>query len=97
MGIFLDEPKYEVIDRTPGFGKTVRNFNLDDTMKMVGLTGMSLPVGYLAGGSVNVRGPSMYCAGLIGLMGGFMFAYQCSAGRLIGMFPNEEDVRKHRH
>lgn len=49
-----------------------------------------------AGGSVNIRGPSMYTAGLIGLMGGFMYAYQCSAGRLMGMFPNDEEVARYK-
>lgn len=49
-----------------------------------------------AGGSVNIRGPSMYTAGLIGLMGGFMYAYQCSAGRLMGMFPNDDEVARYK-
>lgn len=51
---------------------------------------------YFAGGSVNIRGPSMYTAGLIGLMGGFMYAYQCSAGRLMGMFPNDDEVARYK-
>jgi hypothetical protein len=49
-----------------------------------------------AGGSVNIRGPSMYTAGFIGLMGGFMYAYQCSAGRLMGMFPNDDEVARYK-
>ncbi|CAI5997973.1 unnamed protein product [Closterium sp. NIES-65] len=47
------------------------------------------PSMYCAGGSANLRGPSMYCAGILGLMGGFMYAYQQSSGRLMGMFPNK--------
>ena len=34
----------------------------------------------------------MVTGGLIGLMGGFMYAYQNSAGRLMGFFPNEGEV-----
>ncbi|KAL2610379.1 hypothetical protein R1flu_028952 [Riccia fluitans] len=74
MGIFLDEPKFPVIDRSPSAGTTVSNFNFSDYLKITAITAGSLPVGYLAGGSVNIRGPSMYTAGLIGLMGGFIEA-----------------------
>ncbi|BBN19587.1 hypothetical protein MPTK1_8g11910 [Marchantia polymorpha subsp. ruderalis] len=96
MGIFLDEPKFPVIDRSPSAGTTVGNFNFSDYLKITAITAGSLPVGYLAGGSVHIRGPSMYTAGLIGLMGGFMFAYQCSAGRLMGMFPNDGEVARYK-
>ena len=40
----------------------------------------------------GIKGPSMVTGGLIGLMGGFMYAYQNSAGRLMGFFPNEGEV-----
>lgn len=36
----------------------------------------------------------MVTGGLIGAMGGFMYAYQNSAGRLMGFFPNEGDDAK---
>ncbi|KAH9749870.1 NADH-u ox-rdase domain-containing protein [Citrus sinensis] len=42
-----------------------------------------------AGIKPGLKGPSMVTGGLIGLMGGFMYAYQNSAGRLMGFFPNE--------
>ncbi|CAI5963181.1 unnamed protein product [Closterium sp. NIES-64] len=92
MGIFLDEPKFPVIDRTPSFGRTVGNFTFSDYKNVATFTAVSLPFGYLAGGSANLRGPSMYCAGILGLMGGFMYAYQQSSGRLMGMFPNKWEV-----
>lgn len=38
----------------------------------------------------------MVTGGLIGLMGGFMYAYQNSAGRLMGFFPNEGEVAKYK-
>lgn len=36
----------------------------------------------------------MVTGGLIGVMGGFMYAYQNSAGRLMGFFPNEGEVAR---
>ena len=44
----------------------------------------------------GIRGPSMVTGGLIGLMGGFMYAYQNSAGRLMGFFPNDGEVAKYK-
>lgn len=34
----------------------------------------------------------MVTGGLIGVMGGFMYAYQNSAGRIMGFFPNDHEV-----
>lgn len=38
----------------------------------------------------------MVTGGLIGLMGGFMYAYQNSAGRLMGFFPNDNEVARYK-
>ncbi|KAK9227781.1 hypothetical protein WN943_012837 [Citrus x changshan-huyou] len=48
-----------------------------------------------AGIKPGLKGPSMVTGGLIGLMGGFMYAYQNSAGRLMGFFPNEGEVARY--
>ncbi|CAI7830643.1 unnamed protein product [Closterium sp. NIES-54] len=48
MGIFLDEPKFPVIDRTPSFGRTVGNFTFSDYKNVATFTAVSLPFGYLA-------------------------------------------------
>eukprot|EP01018_Ginkgo_biloba_P034660 Gb_19867 [translate_table: standard] len=95
MGM-LAKPRFTVVDKNPSPTKTVSNFGLLDYIQMTTVTGVSVPVGYLAGGNCSLRGPSMYAAGLIGLIGGFMFAYQSSAGRLMGLFPNEEEVEKYK-
>jgi hypothetical protein len=50
--------------------------------------------GPCAGIKPGIRGPSMVTGGLIGVMGGFMYAYQNSAGRLMGFFPNEAEVAR---
>lgn len=49
----------------------------------------------LIGIKPGIKGPSMVTGGLIGLMGGFMYAYQNSAGRLMGFFPNEGEVARY--
>ena len=44
----------------------------------------------------GIRGPSMVTGGIIGLMGGFMYAYQNSAGRIMGFFPNDGEVARYK-
>ncbi|XP_075076755.1 uncharacterized protein LOC107769629 [Nicotiana tabacum] len=83
------KPEYPVIDRNPPFTKTVANFNTLDYLRLTTIAGISVTVGYLSGIKPGIRGPSMVTGGLIGVMGGFMYAYQNSAGRLMGFFPNE--------
>ncbi|XP_042520052.1 uncharacterized protein LOC122093703 [Macadamia integrifolia] len=90
------KPEYPVIDRNPPFTKTLANFSALDYLRFVTITGVSVTVGYLSGMKPNIRGPSMVTGGLIGLMGGFMYAYQNSAGRLMGFFPNDEEVARYK-
>ncbi|RZB64160.1 hypothetical protein D0Y65_040630 [Glycine soja] len=85
------KPEYPVIDRNPPFTKVVGNFNTLDYLRFVTITGVSVTVGYLSGIKPGIRGPSMVTGGLIGVMGGFMYAYQNSAGRLMGFFPNDDE------
>ncbi|KAG6639144.1 hypothetical protein CIPAW_10G079600 [Carya illinoinensis] len=86
------KPEYPVIDRNPPFTKVVGNFNFLDYLRFTTITGVSVTVGYLSGIKPGIRGPSMVTGGLIGLMGGFMYAYQNSAGRIMGFFPNDDEV-----
>ncbi|GAB4846016.1 hypothetical protein Ancab_025021 [Ancistrocladus abbreviatus] len=86
------KPEYPVIDRNPPFTKVVGNFSTLDYFRFITITGVSVTVGYLSGIKPGIRGPSMVTGGLIGLMGGFMYAYQNSAGRLMGFFPNDDEV-----
>ena len=39
----------------------------------------------------------MVTGGLIGVLGGFMYAYQNSAGRLMGFFTNESEVARYKY
>mmetsp|Transcript_13991 Transcript_13991/g.44446 ORF Transcript_13991/g.44446 Transcript_13991/m.44446 type:complete len:146 (+) Transcript_13991:432-869(+) len=93
MGIFLDEPKYEVQDADPSFGKIVSNFNASDVGLMGGVTGISYPLGYIAGRSSGVPRQSAICLTIIGAMGGFMMAQQQSCGRLLGIFDNGKPLK----
>ncbi|KAF3331505.1 NADH-ubiquinone oxidoreductase [Carex rostrata] len=88
------KPEYPVIDRNPPFTKTVANFSTLDYVRLSTIAAVSVTVGYLSGIRPNIRGPSMVTGGLIGVMGGFMYAYQNSAGRLMGFFPNEAEVAR---
>ncbi|ESW19631.1 hypothetical protein PHAVU_006G141600 [Phaseolus vulgaris] len=88
------KPEYPVVDRNPPFTKVVGNFNTLDYLRFVTITGVSVTVGYLSGIKPGIRGPSMVTGGLIGVMGGFMYAYQNSAGRLMGFFPNDDEVAR---
>ncbi|KAK8951391.1 hypothetical protein KSP39_PZI003282 [Platanthera zijinensis] len=89
-----EKPEYPVVDRNPPFTKTVANFSALDYLRLSTIAGVSITVGYLSGIKPNIRGPSMVTGGLIGVMGGFMYAYQNSAGRLMGFFPNEREVAR---
>ncbi|KAG8490196.1 hypothetical protein CXB51_016058 [Gossypium anomalum] len=89
------KPEYPVIDRNPPFTKVVGNFNALDYLRFTTITGVSVTVGYLSGIKPGLKGPSMVTGGLIGLMGGFMYAYQNSAGRLMGFFPNDGEVAQY--
>ncbi|MCL7043711.1 hypothetical protein MKW94_021324 [Papaver nudicaule] len=90
------KPEYPVIDRNPAFTKTVGNFNTLDYLRLITISGVSVTVGYLSGIRPNIRGPSMVTGGMIGVLGGFMYAYQNSAGRLMGFFPNEDEVAQYK-
>jgi len=80
----------------------VGNFNFTDWGILGGLTAISYPLGYLAGGSPspafakvsgNMGRPSAVMASIIGATAGFMLAYQNSSGRLMGFNPNDAEVR----
>ncbi|KAK4588594.1 hypothetical protein RGQ29_019560 [Quercus rubra] len=86
------KPEYPVLDRDPPFTRVVGNFNSLDYLRFVTITGVSVTVGYLSGIKPGIRGPSMVTGGIIGLMGGFMYAYQNSAGRIMGFFPNDGEI-----
>ncbi|WCJ28140.1 NADH-ubiquinone oxidoreductase 20.9 kDa subunit [Euphorbia peplus] len=91
-----EKPQYPVIDRNPAFTKVVGNFNFLDYCRLTTIAGVSVTVGYLSGIKPGIKGPSMVTGGLIGIMGGFMYAYQNSCGRLMGFFPNEDEVAEYK-
>ena len=55
---------------------------LGDIFAWGAIAGFSVPFGYVVGGPI--RTPTMVTAACIGTMGGFMYAYQNSYGRLMG-------------
>lgn len=91
------KPEYPVVDRNPPFTKVVGNFSALDYLRLSTISAVSVTVGYLSGIKPGIRGPSMVTGGLIGVMGGFMYAYQNSAGRLMGFFPNDSEVARYKY
>lgn len=57
---------YPVVDPAPGFWKAVSNFDVNDYLKMTGLTAISLPFGYAAGKTVHLETPVALLFGLVG-------------------------------
>nr|CAD1817750.1 unnamed protein product [Ananas comosus var. bracteatus] len=76
--------------------KAVANFSALDYFRFSTITAVSVTGSYLSGIKPSIRGPSMVSGVLIGIMGGFMYAYQNSAGRLTGFFPNDAEVARYR-
>eukprot|EP01039_Chlorochromonas_danica_P000445 gene445-479_t len=90
----LYTPKYPVVDPNPSMTKTVANFNLTD-LSAIGLFTFS---GFVTGW-FGARKPlrafnSRFTAG-IGLMAGFSYAVLGSTQRLLGIEPNESEVKKY--
>ncbi|GMH41077.1 hypothetical protein BSKO_08987 [Bryopsis sp. KO-2023] len=91
--MILDQPKYPVLDSAPGVWKTVSYFRGTDYCWWGGLTAASLPFGFISGTPVGLQRPSMFTAGLLGGIAGFLFAYQNASGRLMGLNENSLEVQ----
>jgi len=76
----------------------VANFNATDYRDWACLTAASLPVGYMSGAlsGPSVRVPAMVTGGIIGGLGGLMWAMQSSSGRLMGFLPNDAEAKRAR-
>jgi hypothetical protein len=61
-------------------------------------TATGLPVGYMSGAlsGPGIRRPAMVTGGIIGGLGGLMWAMQSSAGRLMGFLENDAEVKRQR-
>ena len=80
------------------FPLAVANFNATDYRDWACLTAASLPVGYMSGAlsGPSVRVPAMVTGGIIGGLGGLMWAMQSSSGRLMGFLPNDAETKRAR-
>ncbi|EFJ05217.1 hypothetical protein SELMODRAFT_229708 [Selaginella moellendorffii] len=91
---WVEPPEYPVIYEFPKVSAVVSNFSFRDMMHILTYTSASVPFGYLAGASARVKGPAMVVAALTGLQAGYMVAYIYSKGRLMGIFPNDDEVAR---
>eukprot|EP00210_Caulerpa_lentillifera_P007418 g7089.t1 len=88
----LDEPKYPVIDRAPSLTKAVKYFRLEDYLSWAALALPAFPYGYYFAYGTSLAKQHMYFAGGIGVFAGFLYAYQSSFGRLMGLLPNDREL-----
>ncbi|QDZ18467.1 21 kDa subunit of NADH-ubiquinone oxidoreductase complex I [Chloropicon primus] len=89
MGVILDEPKHKVLDPSPSLKTVVSNFSAVDLLKASLFTGAAIAVGYSTA-PAGIKKQALVACGTIGGTAGFFNAYQNSAGRLMGYFPNGE-------
>ncbi|TMW65049.1 hypothetical protein Poli38472_009216 [Pythium oligandrum] len=91
------DAKFPVIVEHPTYADVRANFSGNDYLKWGGVTAASFPLGYVFGTKVHKRvgGPSMWVTGLLGSLGGFLWAYQSSSFRLQGHLPNTREVKKY--
>ncbi|WZN59238.1 21 kDa subunit of NADH-ubiquinone oxidoreductase complex I [Chloropicon roscoffensis] len=87
MGVILEEPKHKVLDPSPSLKTTVSNFTALDLLKAAAFTGAAVAVGYSTA-PAGIKKQAVVTCATIGGTAGFFNAYQNSAGRLMGYFPN---------
>ena len=82
----------------PASTPAVGNFNVTDYRDWALFTATGLPVGYMSGAlsGAGIRRPAMVTGGIIGGLGGLMWAMQSSAGRLMGFLENDAEVKRQR-
>ncbi|RLN66220.1 hypothetical protein BBJ28_00016204 [Nothophytophthora sp. Chile5] len=100
------EPRFPVIVKHPTFDDIKSNFGAGDYTRWLGLTAASFPAGYVFGASPqqphsariklhrHVAVPSMWVTGMLGSLGGFLWAYQNSSFRLQGYASNPVETEK---
>lgn len=85
--------KYPVIHSNPGLSLLIQNISKKDFITMLGLTGISIPIGYYVSPMKKIHTASF--AALFGATAGFVMAIRNSAYRLIGLSPNQDLVKKY--
>lgn len=72
--------------------------NMTDIRDWAAFTAVSMPVGWAAGSYAGpaIRKPAMVTSAIIGGMAGLMWGMQSSAGRLMGFFENNDEVKRMR-
>lgn len=90
----ISKPKYPVVDPDPSMGRTVSNFNLTDWRNVFLFTTGGYCTGFFGSRLPLRRHNAAFLTG-IGLLAGVMFACQNSTQRLIGLEPNESEVKRY--
>ncbi|CAI5708471.1 unnamed protein product [Peronospora destructor] len=90
------EPRFPVIVKHPTFSDVQSNFNAGDYSRWLGISALSFPAGYVFGLKLHrhVAVPSMVVTGVLGSLGGFLWAFQNSSFRLQGYNANPMETEK---
>ena len=105
---FTHTPKYPVVHPNPSEAMVYGNFNLKDYLTIGAFVGMGMVTGWF-GGFIYIF--NIYCnmcparsslrkvnsrfLGFIGLMAGITYGNLSSTQRLMGLYPNEEEVKRY--
>jgi len=79
-------PRFPVTMKHPSFGDVTSNLSFSDYTQISAFSAVSFAAGYALG--KPVRGPSMVATGVLGTIGGFLYAFQSSSARLQGYKQN---------
>ncbi|KAG2771028.1 hypothetical protein JG687_00018520 [Phytophthora cactorum] len=91
------EPRFPVIVKHPTFDDVKANFDAGDYTRWLGISAFSFPAGYVFGIKLHrhVAVPSMVVTGVLGSLGGFLWAFQNSSFRLQGYKANPVEVQQY--
>lgn len=93
MAVTKYRSKYPVIHANPRLMLVIKNFNKNDYITMLGLTGISFPIGYYISPMKKIHTASY--AALFGALAGLFMGIRNSAYRFLGIFPNQDLVKKY--
>eukprot|EP01038_Epipyxis_sp_PR26KG_P010086 gene10086-13553_t len=91
---YTHTPTYPIVDPDPNMDRVLKNLNIRDYATIAAFSGAGYIAGFF-GASKVLRVRNGRFLSVIGLMAGLSFATMSSTQRLMGLEPNENEVRKY--
>lgn len=88
-----NSPSYPVVHPKPGLDLIIRNVRATDVLTVAAFASFSFAVNWF-GARGSLRYANSRFMGLIGLMGGCLYADLTISQRLMGLYPNEPEVER---